>query len=150
MNIATALFVYTLAAFGLADLDIEWLSAGKLTVSGNHAAWGGGVHNDGSNSSASLTVTNSTFSGNNALVFGGAISYYVDGTHTLIVTNSTFIGNGAPSGGGLQPGVQQHQAVVEFAALVVHDADVGISRRFVRFDLQGRLISRQSLVKLAE
>src|SRR5262245_60840295 len=59
--------------------DHATLVVDSCTVSGNHAAWGGGIHNDGSNSSASLTVTNSTLSGNSAGSAGGIINDGGDG-----------------------------------------------------------------------
>ncbi len=81
--------------------DHATLAIDNCMVSGNHAAWGGGVHNDGSNSSATLTVTNSTFSGNSVAApygvgsGGGIYNDGFDGSATLTVTNSTFSGNSA-------------------------------------------------------
>src|SRR6266487_5433269 len=79
--------------------DHATLAVDNCTVSGNHAAWGGGVCNDGSNGSATLTVTNSTFSGNSVAApysvgsGGGIFNSGFDGSATLTVTNSTFSGN---------------------------------------------------------
>jgi hypothetical protein len=79
--------------------DHATLAVDNCTVSGNHAAWGGGVYNDGSNGSATLTVTNSTFSGNSVAApysvgsGGGIFNSGFDGSATLTVTNSTFSGN---------------------------------------------------------
>ena len=79
--------------------DHATLAVDNCTVSGNHAAWGGGIHNDGSNGSATLTVSNSTFSGNSVAApysvgsGGGIFNSGFDGSATLTVTNSTFSGN---------------------------------------------------------
>jgi len=91
--------------------DHSMLLVDNCTVSGSYDAYtGGGIYNDGSNGSATLTVTNSTISGNHSAAphgagNGGGIfndGYY--GSATLTVTNSTFSDNFAnlagPSGGG--------------------------------------------------
>jgi hypothetical protein len=80
--------------------DHATLLVDNCTVSGNHAAWGGGVHNDGSNSSASLTVTNSTISGNSAGSAGGIFNDGGDGGATLTISNGTVSGNSAAFYGG--------------------------------------------------
>jgi len=83
----------------------------RCTVSGNYDPYAGGaVYNDGSNGSATLTVTNSTLSNNHAASphgAGNAGAIFNDGSYgsaTLTVTNSTFSDNFAntagPSGGG--------------------------------------------------
>src|SRR5262249_2281108 len=76
--------------------DHATLVIDRCTLSGNAAGWaGGGVFNDASNGSATLTVTNSTFSGNWAAApygvgTGGGIYNYWG---TLTVSNCTFSGN---------------------------------------------------------
>jgi hypothetical protein len=80
--------------------DHATLLVDNCTVSGNHAAWGGGVHNDGSNSSASLTVSNSTISGNSAGSAGGIFNDGGDGGATLTISNGTVSGNSAAFYGG--------------------------------------------------
>jgi Chlamydia polymorphic membrane protein (Chlamydia_PMP) repeat len=93
--------------------DHATLAVDNCTVSGNHAGGGGGVFNDGSNGSATLTVTNSTFTGNSGNApfsvgsGGGIFNSGNSGSATLTVTNSTFSGNwaGVPGeygwGGGI-------------------------------------------------
>ena len=91
--------------------DHATLVVDNCTVAGNHADWGGGIHNDGSNNSATLTVTNSTFSGNSgggpySVGGGGGIfNDGFDGSATLTVTNSTFSDNSGAGpnsrGGGI-------------------------------------------------
>jgi hypothetical protein len=76
--------------------DHATLEIDKCTLSGNYAGRaGGGIYSDGSNGSATLTVTNSTVTGNWAAVpgsegIGGGI-YSEAGT--LTVSNCTFGGN---------------------------------------------------------
>jgi hypothetical protein len=91
--------------------DHSTLTVDKCTVTGNYSPGrGGGAYNDGSNGSATLTVSNSTFSNNHAARptgYGEAGGIYNDGSYgsaTLTVTNSTFSNNNGnlagPSGGG--------------------------------------------------
>jgi len=68
---------------------------------------GGGVYNDGSAGSATLTILNSSISGNYAAYAGGGIynDGYNGGNATVSLTNSTVNGNtaaytGFPTGGG--------------------------------------------------
>jgi len=76
--------------------DHATLTLDSCTVSSSYASWaGGGIYNDGSNGSATLTVTNSTVTGNWAAApgsegIGGGI-YNEAGT--LTVSNCTFGGN---------------------------------------------------------
>src|SRR5262249_44375668 len=72
------------------------------TISGNSAALGGGIYNDGDTTSASLTLVNSTISGNSASTDGGGLynKGAVGGTATLGLTNSTVSGNAANGSGG--------------------------------------------------
>jgi hypothetical protein len=67
----------------------------RSTFSGNEAAYGGGIRNDG----GVIDVLNCTFSGNNATERGGAIDNDMDGSLDLL--NSTLSGNSAVSGGGV-------------------------------------------------
>ena len=99
------------------------LTINDCTISNNHSdSNGAGIYNDGSASSANLTILNSTISGNQAfstqaLVAGGGIAN--DGSNggsaTLTITNSRVTGNaaeydrpgGAPfegNGGGIYNG----------------------------------------------
>jgi VCBS repeat-containing protein len=66
-------------------------------VSGNSAAFGGGVYSDASFSGPKTTITNSTMSGNSATGAGGGI-YNARGLS--VVENSTVTANAAPSGKG--------------------------------------------------
>jgi hypothetical protein len=98
------------------SLDIEWLSAGNLTVSGNHASrvfdiqgavtvtiggltiangqmvdgGGGGIANE---EGATLFVVNDTFADNTAYGVGGGL--WNDIGATVAVSGSTFVGNKA-------------------------------------------------------
>jgi hypothetical protein len=58
---------------------------------------GGGVYNDGSGGSATLTILNSTVSGNHAYYAGGGIfnDAYNDGSATLTIMNSSVSNNSA-------------------------------------------------------
>src|SRR5438270_323575 len=71
------------------------LTVDNTTVSGNSAAQGAGIWNNGN---ASLTVTNSTISGNTATSNGGGVDN-AGGFVTII--NTTFSGNSAPTGGAI-------------------------------------------------
>src|SRR5262249_1445690 len=98
------------------SLDIEWLNAGNLTVSGNHASRvfdiqggatvtiggltiadglvvdgkGGGIANE---QGATLHLGNDTFAANTAYGIGGGL--WNDGGATVTVSGSTFTGNHA-------------------------------------------------------
>jgi len=104
-----------------------WSNGGTVTlrdmvVSGNTAAYGGGIYNVGGgtmtianstisgntatdhgggirNNGGTVTITNSTVAGNAAGGFAGAIRNYNGGSVT--VTDSTIFGNTAPTGGGI-------------------------------------------------
>ena len=90
--------------------DHSTLTVDKCTVTGNYSPGrGGGAYNDGSNGSATLTVTNSTFSNNNGNLAGpsrgGAVhndAYF--GSAALIVNSSTFTNNSAYQGGAIYNG----------------------------------------------
>jgi CSLREA domain-containing protein len=68
------------------------LTVTNSTVSGNSAAYGGGIYNN----TGILTLISSTVSGNNAIFTGGIRNFF--GTVTL--TNSTVSGNNAEDDGG--------------------------------------------------
>ena len=89
--------------------DHATLAVDKCTLSGNAAGFGGGgIYNDGSNGSATLTVTNSTFSGNWAAApyFRGVGGGIYNEAGMLTVSNCTFSENWAYSsvGGGIYNG----------------------------------------------
>jgi hypothetical protein len=71
------------------------------TLSGNFAYYvGGGIFNDGSAGSATLTVTASTISANSAYSGGGILNYGQSGSATLTISASTLSGNWAYADGG--------------------------------------------------
>jgi predicted outer membrane repeat protein len=73
-----------------------------VTFSGNHAAYGGAMYNDGEEGTSSPTLTNVTFTGNSADLSGGAMYNVGDdyGTSSPSLRNVTFSGNYAGYGGG--------------------------------------------------
>jgi hypothetical protein len=73
------------------------------TISGNSAAYGGGIYNDGNDGAAMLTINNSTISGNKAINDdgGGIYNEGAFGTAMLTINNSTISGNSATDGGGI-------------------------------------------------
>jgi hypothetical protein len=82
------------------------LTLNNCTISGNKAnqGTGGGIYNDGSGGSATLTIINSTISGNSAWPGGGIFNDGYGGSATLTITNSTLSGNsdnGFNSGGAI-------------------------------------------------
>ena len=70
------------------------LTLTNSTVSGNRAAYGGGISNQGT-----LALTNSTVSGNSATSSSGGI--FNNNLGILTLTNSTVSGNSASSAGGI-------------------------------------------------
>ena len=73
----------------------------NCTVNSNSAAYGGGIENDGSSGSATLTITNITLSGNSAFGGGGGIyNQGYTGSATLMIVNSTLSSNSAGGNGG--------------------------------------------------
>ncbi len=74
--------------------DLGTVTVSNSTVSGNSATCGGGINNFG----GTVTVSNSTLSGNSAACGGGIVNNYYS---TLTVSNSTLSGNSATEGGGI-------------------------------------------------
>ncbi len=70
------------------------LNLSNLSVTGNTAAFGGGVANE---LTGTLTVANSSFSQNAAKTFGGAIL----NSHTLVLSGDTFTTNIASNGAAI-------------------------------------------------
>jgi hypothetical protein len=83
------------------------LTITNSTLSGNMAAFGGGIFIEGT-----LTIANSTVSDNMASEGGGT---YNSGNNTLTITNSTFSGNAGPATGG---------AVFNIGAVAISDSTV--------------------------
>jgi dockerin type I repeat protein/parallel beta helix pectate lyase-like protein len=79
------------------------LIVSNSTISGNSAAFGAGIYNDGATGMATMSVNNSTFSANTAGSSGGGIANdgFNGGVGNLTVSNSTFYKNTAFSGGGI-------------------------------------------------
>jgi hypothetical protein len=109
--------------------DHSTLTVDKCTVTGNYSPGrGGGAYNDGSNGSATLTVTNSTFSNNNAARptgYGEAGGIYNDGSYgsaTLTITNSTFSNNNGNIAGPSRGGAIHNDAYFGSAALTVNSS----------------------------
>lgn len=75
------------------------LTINNSTINGNSAAYGGGVY-DGNSGSESLTVSNSTINGNSAECGGGIF----DGFGEISISNTTISGNTASFGGGIYGG----------------------------------------------
>ena len=81
---------------------------------------GGGVYNDGSGGSATLTILNSTVNGNGAHLAGGGIYNDAsnDGSATLTIMNSTIdrnsaAYNGFPFGGGEGGGIYNDVGIAD-------------------------------------
>ena len=87
--------VNTTEGGGIHNKEIAILN--RVTISGNQADTGGGIHNDNS-AGTQITLTNVTVSGNTAGSGGGGL--YSENTATII--NSTFTLNDADSGGGIR------------------------------------------------
>ncbi len=80
------------------------LTLENSTLTGNIAARGGGIVNDGDGRTAEVTITGSTLAGNVATDIGGALLNMAaaGGSAAAHVTNATLTGNyGAGGGGGL-------------------------------------------------
>jgi hypothetical protein len=97
---------------------------------------GGGIYNDGSGGSATLTILNSTVSENYAYLAGGGIYNDGDGGRaTLNITNSTVDGNGAahndiPFGGGEGGGIYNNIGTVTITDSVVSNNIAGVPDQF--------------------
>ena len=98
---------------------------------------GGGVYNDGSGGSATLTILNSSISGNGAYYAGGGI--YNDaqngGSATMSIMNSTIdfnfaAYNGFPFGGGEGGGIYNDVGIVTITNSVVSNNSAGVSVEF--------------------
>jgi hypothetical protein len=98
---------------------------------------GGGVFNDGSEGTATLTVLNSSISGNSAYFAGGGI--YNDsqngGSATLTIMNSTIdfnfaAYNGFPFGGGEGGGIYNDVGTVTITNSVISNNSAGVSVEF--------------------
>ena len=80
----------------------------NCTLSGNTAAWGGGI---GCRSSSDPTIENCTLSGNSAYYNGGGINCY--GSSIPIIKNCTIIGNSVVShGGGIYCGWGSNPSII--------------------------------------
>jgi hypothetical protein len=109
--------------------DHSTLTVDKCTVTGNYSPGvGGGAYNDGSNGSATLTLTNSTFSNNRAARptgYGEAGGIYNDGSYgsaTLTVINSTFSNNNGNLAGPSRGGAIHNDAYFGSAALTINNS----------------------------
>jgi hypothetical protein len=94
---------------------------------------GGGVYNDGSGGSATLTIHNSTVTGNHAYYAGGGIynDAYNGGSATLSLMNSTVDGNvaaydGFPAGGGEGGGIYNGGGELMITNSVVSNNPAGV------------------------
>jgi hypothetical protein len=98
---------------------------------------GGGVYNDGSGGSATLTILNSTLTGNHAYYAGGGVYNDADdgGSATLSVMNSTVNGNtaaydGFPFGGGAGGGIYNTDGTLTITNSAVSNNLAGVSDPF--------------------
>ena len=98
---------------------------------------GGGIYNDGSAGSATLTILNSSVSGNYAHDAGGGIynDAYNGGSATVSLTNSTVNGNtaaytGFPTGGGDAGGIYNGGGTLTITGSVVSNNYAGVSDPF--------------------
>ena len=83
--------------------DHAALTISNCNISGNVAALGSGISNDGvTGGTATVTIVNSTLSGNS----GGGIynPAALDGSVTMMIANTTLRNNAADSGGGIVNG----------------------------------------------
>lgn len=106
------------------DLTVE-----NSTLTGNIAARGGGIANDGSGT-AKLTILRSTLSGNVATGVGGGILNVAEdgGSATLHLENATLTGNYAATGGGglyNQADNGTATATIAYSTLALNTATVG-------------------------
>ena len=97
----------------------------------------GGVYNDGSAGSATLTILSSSISGNYAAYAGGGIynDGYNGGNATVSLTNSTVNGNtaaytGFPTGGGAAGGIYNGGGILTITDSVVSNNYAGVSDPF--------------------
>jgi hypothetical protein len=98
---------------------------------------GGGIYNDGSAGTATLTILNSSVSGNYAYDAGGGIynDGYNGGNAIVSLTNSTVNGNtaaytGFPTGGGAAGGIYNGGGTLTITDSVVSNNYAGVSDPF--------------------
>jgi hypothetical protein len=120
----------------LNDHAILTMDSCAVQNSGNFNS-GGGIYNDGSGSSSSVIILNSTVSGNYAHSAGGGIYNDADngGNSTLTITNSTINGNSAayndiPVGGGEGGGIYNNLGTVLITDSVVSNNYAGVPENF--------------------
>jgi hypothetical protein len=82
---------------GVWNTSQAMLTVDNSTISGNSAAFGGGVENSGM-----VSITNSLISSNTAASLGGGVDN--DGAGTVAITSSAISGNTAGGGGGITNG----------------------------------------------
>jgi hypothetical protein len=118
--------------------DHSALAVTNCTVSGNFlGGYGGGIYNDGSTGSATLTIVNSTVTGNYAYYAGGGI--YNDASHggsaTLTIMHSSVIYNFAgfsdgPDSGGEGGGIYNGGGTVTITNCSVSGNAAGVNDEF--------------------
>jgi len=98
---------------------------------------GGGIYNDGSGGSATLTILNSTVIGNSAYSAGGGIYNDADngGIAAVSLTNSSLNGNIAaynefPAGGGVGGGIYNSGGTLTITNSAVSNNTAGVSDPF--------------------
>jgi adhesin HecA-like repeat protein len=122
---------------GMAN-DHSALRVSNCTVSGNFlGGYGGGVSNDGSAGSATLTIVNSTVSGNYAYYAGGGIHNDADngGSATLTIMDCSIINNIAgysdgPDSGGEGGGIYNGGGTVTITNCSVSNNAAGANDEF--------------------
>jgi hypothetical protein len=117
--------------------DHAVLTMDRCAVQNSFDDKGGGVYNDGSGGSATVTILNSTVSGNGAHLAGGGIYNDAsnDGSATLTIMNSTIdrnsaAYNGFPFGGGEGGGIYNDVGIVTITNSVVSNNSAGVSVEF--------------------
>jgi hypothetical protein len=115
--------------------DHAILTIDNCVVQNNFAAQynsGGGIYNDGSGGSSSLTILNSTVTGNYAYAAGGGIYNAADnvGSAAVSLINSTVHGNTAaynaiPIGGGARGGIYNSGGTVTITNGIVSNNTAG-------------------------
>ena len=117
--------------------DHAMLTMNNCVVQNNGALNGGGVYNDGSAGSATLTILNSTVSGNYGYYAGGGI--YNDasngGSATASLINCTVNGNiaaysGNPFGGGDGGGIYNNGGTLAITTSLMSNNLAGVSDPF--------------------
>ena len=117
--------------------DHAMLTMNNCVVQNNGALNGGGVYNDGSAGSATLTILNSTVSGNYGHYAGGGI--YNDasnsGNATASLINCTVDGNiasysGSPFGGGDGGGIYNNSGTLAITNSLISNNRAGVTFEF--------------------